>query len=51
VQALAKGLAELFDHPERRAIGEKGRIAVEDRYHVEAMAKQFEMLFKEEGSK
>jgi len=51
VQALAKGLEELFDHPERRAIGEKGRIAAEDRYHVGAMAKQFEMLFKEEGSK
>lgn len=51
VQALAEGLKEVFDHPGRKALGEKGRQAVEDRYHVGAMAREFEELFGKVVSK
>lgn len=44
--ALAEGLRELLAHPERKTMGEKGRLAVEDRYHVGAMAEQFETVFR-----
>lgn len=42
---LARGIREILDHPERAALGEKGRRAVESRYHVGAMAVGFEGLF------
>ena len=50
-KALAEGLREVLDRPDRRALGEKGRIAVEDRYHVGAMATQFEEIFRKVVSK
>lgn len=50
-EALARGLREMLDHPERKAMGEKGRRAVEDRYHVGAMAGEFEKLFRKVVSK
>lgn len=43
---LARGLREMLDHPERKAIGEKGRRAVEDRYHVGAMEREFQKIFR-----
>lgn len=49
--SLAEGLREAFDHPERASLGEKGRIAVEERYHVGAMAGDFEQLFGKVVSK
>lgn len=45
VADLARGLREVLDHPEWTAMGEKGRQAVETRYHVGAMAEAFEELF------
>jgi glycosyltransferase involved in cell wall biosynthesis len=45
-KGLARGLREMLDHPERKAIGEKGRRAVEDRYHVTAMAGEFEKIMR-----
>ena len=42
---LARGIREVLDDPERQLIGKKGRRAVEDRYHVGTMAKDFEKLF------
>ena len=50
-QALAEGILEVLGHPDRKAMGEKGRIAVEDRYHVGAMAAQFEEIFRKVVSK
>ena len=50
-RALASGLVEVLEHPDRRAMGEKGRIAVRDRYHVGAMAAQFEEIFRKVVSK
>jgi len=48
---LARGLREMLDHPDRRSVGEKGRLAVEDRYHVGAMAEEFEKLLEKVVSK
>lgn len=42
---LARGLQEMLDNPEREVVGKKGRRAVEDRYHVGAMALDFEKIF------
>jgi len=50
-KALAEGLREVLEHPDRRAMGKKGRIAVEDRYHVGAMAARFEDIFRKAVSK
>ncbi|MDB2429594.1 glycosyltransferase family 4 protein [Akkermansiaceae bacterium] len=47
-EALAKGLQTILeDSGLRKSMGEKGRIAVEDRYHVGAMAKSFEQILRE----
>ncbi len=51
VTDLARGLRELLDHPDRKAMGEKGRRAVEDRYHVGVMAADFERVFRKVASK
>ena len=51
VEGLARGLREMLDHPERKEMGEKGRLAVEDRYHVGAMAAGFEEIFGKVVSK
>lgn len=48
---LARGIRELLDHPQRKEMGEKGRRAVEDRYHVGAMAAGFEQIFGKVVSK
>ena len=46
-EALAKGLQTILkDSGLRKSMGEKGRIAVEDRYHVGAMAKSFEQILR-----
>ena len=42
---LARGLQEMLDDPEREVVGKKGRRAVEERYHVGAMALNFEKIF------
>jgi glycosyltransferase involved in cell wall biosynthesis len=42
---LARGLREVLTSGDRAAMGEKGRRAVEKRYHVGAMAEEFEKLF------
>ena len=42
---LARGLREVLTSRDRAAMGEKGRRAVEKRYHVGAMAEEFEKLF------
>lgn len=42
---LARGLKEMLDDPEREVVGKKGRRAVEERYHVGAMALNFEKIF------
>lgn len=45
--ALAKGLQTVLEDSElRKSMGEKGRLAVEDRYHVGAMAKSFEEILR-----
>jgi len=49
--ALAEGIRNLLDNPNRKATGEKGRRAVEDRYHVGAMAENFLKLFRKVVSK
>lgn len=49
--ALARGLREVLDHPDRKRMGKKGRIAVEERYHVGVMAAQFEEIFRKVVSK
>ena len=44
---LAKGLQTVLeDEGLRKSMGEKGRLAVEDRYHVGAMAKSFEEILR-----
>lgn len=45
VDDLARGIQELLDDPDRELIGKKGRRAVEERYHVGAMAANFEKVF------
>lgn len=45
VQDLANGLRRMLDDPQRREIGKNGRRAVEERYHVGAMADGFERIF------
>ena len=46
-EALAKGLQTILeDSGLRKSMGEKGRIVVEDRYHVGAMAKSFEQILR-----
>lgn len=47
VAALTKGLREILDSSAKSEMGEKGRKAVETRYHVGAMADGFEALFRE----
>ena len=42
---LARGLQEMLRDPEREVVGKKGRRAVEERYHVGAMALNFERIF------
>ncbi|MEO1833694.1 MAG: glycosyltransferase family 4 protein, partial [Akkermansiaceae bacterium] len=42
---LARGLQEMLRDPEREVVGKKGRRAVEERYHVGAMALDFEKIF------
>lgn len=42
---LARGLREVLTSRDQAAMGEKGRRAVEKRYHVGAMAEEFEKLF------
>ena len=42
---LAMGLREVLHCPDREEMGKKGRRAVEDRYHVGAMADDFETIF------
>ncbi len=46
VSDLAEGLREMLNHPERKAMGEKGRRAVERRYHAGAMAKEFDQVLR-----
>jgi hypothetical protein len=41
----------MLENPDRKAMGEKGRRAVEDRYHVGAMASEFEKVFGKVVSK
>jgi glycosyltransferase involved in cell wall biosynthesis len=48
---LARGIREMLENPDRKAMGEKGRRAVEDRYHVGAMASEFEKVFGKVVSK
>ena len=48
---LARGIREMLGNPDRRQMGEKGRRAVEDRYHVGAMAAEFENVFGKVVSK
>jgi glycosyltransferase involved in cell wall biosynthesis len=50
-EALAGGLRLLLDHPDRKEMGKKGRIAVEERYHVEVMAAKFVEIFRKVVSK
>jgi len=46
-EALAKGLQMILEDPGlRKSMGENGRIAVEDRYHVGAMARSFEQILR-----
>jgi glycosyltransferase involved in cell wall biosynthesis len=45
VDDLARGIQELLDDPDRELIGKKGRRAVEELYHVGAMAANFEKIF------
>ena len=45
VDDLARGIQELLDDPDRELLGKKGRRAVEERYHVGAMAANFEKIF------
>ena len=50
--ALAAGWRELLDDEERRSeMEEKGRRAVEDRYHVGAMSESYEQLFRKVAGK
>lgn len=45
--ALAAGLRTLIDDPALgESMGKKGRLAVTERYHVDAMAENFEELFR-----
>ncbi|MCX8237282.1 MAG: glycosyltransferase family 4 protein [Akkermansiaceae bacterium] len=48
---LARGIREMLENPDRKAMGEKGRRAVEDRYHAGAMASEFEKVFGKVVSK
>ena len=45
-EKLAEAIRGVLDDPARREMGEKGRRAVEDRYHVGAMAAGFEKIFR-----
>ena len=44
-RGLATGIKGLLNSPDRELIGKKGRRAVEARYHVGAMAADFEKIF------
>ncbi|MFT6863370.1 MAG: glycosyltransferase involved in cell wall biosynthesis [Akkermansiaceae bacterium] len=48
---LAEAIRGVLADPNRRAMGEKGRRAVEERYHVGAMAVRFEKMFGKVVSK
>ena len=48
---LARGIREMLENPDRKAMGEKGRRAVEDRYHVGAMSESYEQLFRKVAGK
>lgn len=43
--ALARGIRQVLGNEDRKAMGERGRKAVEEKYHVAAMADGFEELF------
>jgi len=43
---LARGIQEMLNDPHRELVGKKGRRAVEERYHVGAMALDFEKVFR-----
>lgn len=42
---LAHGVQKMLNDPQRELVGKKGRRAVEERYHVGAMAADFEKIF------
>lgn len=51
VSELAGAIRGVLDHPGRQEMGKKGRLAVEDRYHVGAMAAGFEKIFRKVAPK
>ncbi|MEN8771974.1 MAG: glycosyltransferase family 4 protein [Akkermansiaceae bacterium] len=44
-KGLARGIRGVLKSPDRESIGKKGRRAVQERYHVGAMAADFERIF------